>query len=136
VQSDWNRDTILFRGAELPLSQSFDSLFVEAESEAPDNSNDLDGTVLLDDSFQNDRALITRFTCFFGVLRLNLINNRWCTHTAAHSKDAATVAAAFTRTDTRAFSRADAATGAITDSAAETRSGRRWSRYALRIAKI
>ena len=109
-----------------------DGIFIEAKSEAAHDSNDVAGAVLADDSFQNNRALIPRFARFFGVLRLDALNDCGWSNAAADAEDATAKTAAFTRTNAGTFAFANAAALTGSDSATDARSGRWWTGNAQR----
>src|SRR5262249_37358327 len=53
---------------EMPLFERLNRVFVEAESEASDHAQNIDGTIAPNNGFENNRALIAGFPRFFRIL--------------------------------------------------------------------
>ena len=112
--------------AESPLFECLNRIFIEAESEAADDAQNIDRAVAADDCFENDGSLIAGFARFFRILRFNAGYNGRRADAAADAEYAAAVTAAFARTDARSLAFADAAALTGSDAAADARScGRR-----------
>jgi hypothetical protein len=91
------------------LFKRLNGIFIEAESEAAHDAKNVACAILSDDRFENNRSLVSRLTSFFGILRLNALNNAWRSNTTAYSENAAAKTAAFTRTNTWTFAFTNAA---------------------------
>src|SRR5271166_97008 len=95
---DGYRLTVLHAGFEKPLLDGFHGLLVEPQ---PKRLLDLDVTGmpgLIDDDRQFDRALPLCFASFFGILRLDFMNDRGLRNSAADAIHAAAESTAGTRT--------------------------------------
>src|SRR5262249_50740024 len=95
-----------------------------------------DSAVFLHNRLEYHRPLISSLPRFLGVLRINLFDDGGRADTSADSENAAAVAAAFTRADSRTAPRANAPSVSSSDTTARPRAGGRRTRNAFRIADV
>src|SRR5689334_17402413 len=85
-------------GAELPLADGFNGLFVEAEAGALDHLNVGGAAIQSDDHHQHNYALILGFAGFVGILRVRAVDAAGHADTIdASAESAAAGAATFAR---------------------------------------
>src|SRR5438552_226877 len=123
-------------GPEAPLLEGLNGVLIEAKAETAHNAHDIDSAVLANDCFENNSALIAGFTGFFGILRLNALQDGRRSHTPANAEHTAAYAAALARSNARSFAFPNASALAAPNTSANTRSRRRRSRDAVRISQV
>src|SRR5262249_28300492 len=129
-----DRYTIPHAGLETPLFECLNGVFIETESQAAYDAQDVDRTISLYDGFENHRTLIAGLAGLFRILWLDSGQNRRRSYAAADPERTAAIAAAFAWTDTGTFTLANPAALTCTDAATDAGScgGRSWN--AIRIA--
>ena len=76
IEGDVHWGAVSHSGPELPFLQGLNRVLVESESQAANNSKDVDCAVPPHDGFEDDSALVSRLACFFGVLWIHLEQDR------------------------------------------------------------
>src|SRR2546425_8135947 len=75
IQRNINRYAVPHAGPEAPLLKSLNRVFVETKPETTHNALDIDCAVSANNYFEDDRPLIMGFSCLFGILWLNTLEN-------------------------------------------------------------
>src|SRR5437899_4690060 len=136
VEGNVHGHAIAHAGPEAPLLEGLNGVLIEAKAETAHNAHDIDSAVLANDCFENNSALIAGFAGFFGILRLNALQDGRRSHTPANAEHTAAYAAAFARSNARCFAFPNASALAAPNTSANTRSRRRRSRDAVRISQV
>src|SRR5437764_1622310 len=136
VQRDIDRHAVAHAGPEAPLFERLDGIFIETEPEAAHDPLDIDCAITPHNRFENHGSLIPCLAGFFRVLRLDALNDRRWSDAAADTEHAAAGTAAFAGSHAGAFAFTNAASLAVSDTAANARPGRRRSWNTIRVAQV
>jgi hypothetical protein len=131
---DWS--AILHAGPEPPFLDGIDRILVETEAETSHHVNEIDESIFSNQSFENHGALEARFPGFFGIFRVNAIDESWDRHATAPAESISAVTSTFAWPHSRTLTIANAMTSTVSDSITISGAARRRADDTVGIANI
>ena len=102
-------------GAEAPLGDGFDGLFIESKAEGTDHVDVARVAICIDDYGEKHSSRVFSSSGLFGILGLDFANQNWSRNFASDPINASARAAIRSRSVAGSITRADAATAAASE---------------------